>query len=57
MNVIKVYDGRLPALLEFEVPEGSKNFTLEVNGEKFTQRLPDDDDHHDLETAGEDDDH
>jgi hypothetical protein len=56
MKVIKVYEGRLPALLEFEVPEGSKNFTLEVNGEKFTQRLPDEEEHH-LETAGEDDDH
>lgn len=55
MKVIKVYEGRLPALLEFQVPEGSKNFTLEVNGEKHTQRLPDDDDHH-LETAGEHDD-
>jgi hypothetical protein len=47
-KVLKIYEGRLPAVLEFEVPEGAKSFTLEVNGQKFTQPLPDedDDDHH-----------
>ncbi len=46
-KVLKVYEGRLPAVLEFEVPEGTESFTLEVNGQRFTQPLPDDDeDHH-----------
>jgi hypothetical protein len=48
-RVAKVYEGRLPAVLEFEVPEGTKSFTLEVNGQRFTQPLPDEDedgDHH-----------
>ena len=46
-NVIKTYEGRLPAVLEFTVPEGSKSFTLFVNGQQYTQPLPegDDDDH------------
>lgn len=50
-NVIKVYEARLPAVLEFKVPEGCKSFTLEVAGQKFTQPIPeedhddDDDDH------------
>jgi hypothetical protein len=52
-TVIKIYEGRLPAVLEFDVPEGTESFTLEVNGQKFTQPLPEDDDHHD----GDDDDH
>ncbi|MFO0714848.1 MAG: vWA domain-containing protein [Sandaracinus sp.] len=49
-NVLKEYEGRLPAVLEFEVPEGCESFTLEVNGQRFTQPLPehddDDGDHH-----------
>lgn len=46
--VLKVYEGRLPAVLEFEVPEGAHSFTLEVNGQRYTQPLPDEDeDHHD----------
>lgn len=51
-KVVKIYEGRLPAVLEFDVPEGCEAFTLEVNGQKFTQPLPEDDDHHD-----DDDDH
>lgn len=39
-KVLKIYEARLPAVLEFEVPEGAKSFTLEVNGQKFTQPLP-----------------
>lgn len=39
-NVLKIYEARLPAVLEFEVPEGAKSFTLEVNGQKYTQPLP-----------------
>jgi hypothetical protein len=42
---VKEYEGRLPAVLEFEVAEGVKSFTLEVGGQKFTQPLPEDDDH------------
>ncbi len=48
-NVLRAYEGRLPAVLEFKVPEGAKSFTLEVNGQRFTQPLPDgdeDEDHH-----------
>jgi hypothetical protein len=53
-RVVKTYEGRLPAVLEFEVPEGTRSFTLEVNGQRFTQPLPDEDDHHDED---EDEDH
>ncbi|EPX64191.1 hypothetical protein D187_005325 [Cystobacter fuscus DSM 2262] len=53
-QVLKTYEGRLPAVLEFDVPEGTKSFTLEVNGQRFTQPLPDEDDHHDED---EDEDH
>lgn len=42
-KVVKAYEGRLPAVLEFEVPEGAKSFTLEVAGQRYTQPLPDDD--------------
>jgi hypothetical protein len=49
-EVIKVYEARLPAVLEFEIRDGAKSFTLEVNGQRFTQPLPDeedeDEDHH-----------
>lgn len=48
-NVLKVYEARLPAVLEFKVPANCKAFTLEVAGQKFTQPIPeedhDDDDH------------
>jgi hypothetical protein len=46
-KIVKEYEGRLPAVLEFEVQEGCRSFTLEVSGQRFTQPLPDDDDHHD----------
>lgn len=42
-NVLKVYESRLPAVLEFQVPPGCKSFTLEVNGQRFTQPLPEED--------------
>ncbi|MBX7193898.1 MAG: VWA domain-containing protein [Sandaracinaceae bacterium] len=45
-NVVKTYEARLPAVLEFEVAEGVKAFTLEVAGQRFTQPLPDEDEHH-----------
>jgi hypothetical protein len=51
-KVVKTYEGRLPAVLEFDVPEGCKAFTLEVAGQRFTQALPEE--HHDED---EDEDH
>jgi hypothetical protein len=45
-KVVKEYEGRLPAVLEFEVREGCQSFTLEVAGRRYTQPLPEDDDHH-----------
>jgi hypothetical protein len=50
-NVLKSYEGRLPAVLEFDVPDEAKSFTLEVNGQRYTQPLPDEEHH------GEDEDH
>jgi hypothetical protein len=44
-KAIKLYEGRLPAVLEFDVPEGCKKFTLEVGGQRFEQPLPEE--HHD----------
>ena len=46
-KVLKEYEGRLPAVLEFKVPEGCKHFTLEVSGQRFTQPIPDEDHHGD----------
>ena len=46
-KVVKVYEARLPAVLEFQVPEHCKAFTLEVAGQKFTQPIPEEDDHDD----------
>ncbi|MBT9588303.1 VWA domain-containing protein [bacterium] len=43
-KVIKVYEARLPAVLEFAVPEGCQSFTLEVSGQRYTQIIPDE--HH-----------
>ncbi|MCP3105413.1 VWA domain-containing protein [Myxococcus sp. K15C18031901] len=51
-KVLKAYEGRLPAVLEFEVPATCKAFTLEVAGQRFTQPIPEeheDEDHHDEE--------
>ncbi len=45
-KIVREYEGRLPAVLEFEVPEGCKSFTLEVAGQRYVQPLPEDDDHH-----------
>ena len=49
-KVVKVYEARLPAVLEFAVPEGCKSFTLEVGGQRYTQEIPEEEHH------GEDDD-
>jgi hypothetical protein len=51
-RVLKRYEGRLPAVLEFEVPEGAASFTLEVGGKKYTQPLPDDDGDDDEDHGG-----
>ncbi|HEX8999332.1 MAG TPA: VWA domain-containing protein [Blastocatellia bacterium] len=48
-SVVKVYEARLPAVLEFTVPEGCKSFTLEVAGQRFTQPLPEEDHHEEEE--------
>lgn len=45
-TVVKVYEARLPAVLEFSVYEGCKSFTLEVSGQKHTQVIPEEE-HHD----------
>jgi hypothetical protein len=45
-NVLKVYEARLPAVLEFDIPEGAESFTLEVSGKRYTQPLPEDGEHH-----------
>ncbi len=45
-RVVKVYEARLPAVLEFEVPEGTRSFTLEVNGRRYTQPLSEEEDSH-----------
>lgn len=54
-RIVKRYEGRLPAVLEFSVPEGCSSFTLEVNGQRYTQPLPAEDEDH--EDEDEDDDH
>lgn len=54
-NVVKRYETRLPAVLEFKVPPGCKAFTLEIGGQKFTQPIPEED-HHD-DDDDDDDDH
>jgi len=44
-NVLRAYESRLPAVLEFDVPPGCADFKLEVAGQRFTQPVPDEDDH------------
>lgn len=44
-KLVKRYDKRLPAVLEFALPAGHTRFSLEVDGRRYTQDLPDDDDH------------
>lgn len=48
-KVLREYEGRLPAVLEFQVPEGCKSFTLEVAGKRYTQPIPDEDHHEEEE--------
>ena len=42
-KVLKTYEGRLPAVLEFDVPARCKAFTLEVAGQRYTQPIPEED--------------
>jgi hypothetical protein len=59
-TVLKSYEGRLPAVLDFEVPAACKRFTLEVGGQRFDQDLPEDhgDEHgEEGEDHDDDDDH
>lgn len=56
-NVIKRYETRLPAVLEFNVPPGCTAFTLEIGGQKFTQPIPDEDQHDDDDDDDDDDHH
>ena len=43
-KVVKTYEGRLPAVLQFDVPDGCDAFTLEVGGQRFTQPIEEDHD-------------
>jgi hypothetical protein len=54
-KVIKVYEGRLPAVLEFDVPVGCKKFTLEVAGQRFEQPLPEEHEHGGVDHDDDDD--
>lgn len=53
--VLKVYEGRLPAVLDFEVPESCREFVLEVADQQFRQAIPEDHGHE--EGEDHDDDH
>ena len=46
-NVLKQYEGRLPAVLEFNVPPLCEAFVLEVGGQKFRQAIPAEHEHDD----------
>ena len=45
-KTIQVYEGRIPAVLEFTVPPGCEKFALEINGEAYWQEIPEEEDHH-----------
>lgn len=51
-QVVKTYEGRLPAVLEFDLHEEARSFTLEINGQRYTQPLPEE--HHDEDEDDED---
>ncbi len=52
-RVLRFYEGRLPAVLEFDVAEGTTSFTLEVNGKRYTQPMPEEE-HHDDDSDEQD---
>jgi hypothetical protein len=39
-EVLNFRDTKVPARFEFDLPAGAANFTLEIEGQKFTQPLP-----------------
>jgi hypothetical protein len=39
-KILKVYEARLPAVLQFDIPPDCKSFTLEVAGNRYTQPIP-----------------
>lgn len=43
--VLKRYEGRLPAVLEFDVPETARSFTLEIGSKRYQQAIPEEEDH------------
>ncbi len=43
--VLKRYEGRLPAVLEFDVPESARSFTLEIGGKRYEQAIPAEEEH------------
>lgn len=52
--LIKTWEGRLPAVLEFDIPPGTTGFALEVAGQRYHQPLPEqDDDDHDEPASGQ----
>ncbi|MEQ1506838.1 MAG: VWA domain-containing protein [Myxococcota bacterium] len=59
--VLRQYEGRLPAVLEFDVPSDCTRFVLEVGGQSYPQDVPsdhgdhDDDDDHEDDHTGEGD--
>ena len=43
--LVREYKNRLPAVLEFRLPRGQTSFTLEIDGKRYTQSLPEGDAH------------
>jgi|GEM_PF-831446 len=43
--VVREYKGRLPAVLEFKLPRGHDRFSVEIDGKRYEQVLPEGDDH------------
>ncbi len=39
-SVVRRYEGRLPAVLEFRLPPGHRYFSVEIDGRRYEQRLP-----------------
>lgn len=44
-TVLKRYEGRLPAVLEFGVPDSARSFTLVIGAERYEQPIPAEEDH------------
>jgi hypothetical protein len=48
-KVLRRYEGRLPAVLRFTVPENCRAFTLEVGGQRYEQPIPEEEHHEEEE--------